>query len=203
MSRIFFISGPCGCGKSTFADAWAKHLVRENKKPVYVIHGDDFHEGFIEPEDKPEFFVDGQPSDRLLWEDILQFNWDCILSTADRVLRRDLDVVIDYVIEDELPRVQELAAKHQAALYYIVLTADADELERRIRERGDTDLIERSLFLKKKLEAMPENRGHLYNNTGKTPDEMIDEISPERYRCWLEDTEVMKKRLAENQGLEI
>ena len=203
MSRIFFISGSCGCGKSTFADAWAKHLVRENKKPVYVIHGDDFHEGFIEPEDKPEFFVDGQPSDRLLWEDILQFNWDCILSTADRVLRRDLDVVIDYVIEDELPRVQELAAKHQAALYYIVLTADADELERRIRERGDTDLIERSLFLKKKLEAMPENRGHLYNNTGKTPDEMIDEISPERYRCWLEDTEVMKKRLAENQGLEI
>lgn len=203
MSRIFFISGPCGCGKSTFADAWAKHLVRENKKPVYVIHGDDFHEGFIEPEDKPEFFVDGQPSDRLLWEDILQFNWDCILSTADRVLRRDLDVVIDYVIEDELPRVQELAAKHLAALYYIVLTADADELERRIRERGDTDLIERSLFLKKKLEAMPENRGHLYNNTGKTPDEMIDEISPERYRCWLEDTEVMKKRLAENQGLEI
>ena len=203
MSRIFFISGPCGCGKSTFADAWAKHLVRENKKPVYVIHGDDFHEGFIEPEDKPEFFVDGQPSDRLLWEDILQFNWDCILSTADRVLRRDLDVVIDYVIEDELPRVQELAAKHQAALYYIVLTADADELERRIRERGDTDLIERSLFLKKKLEAMPENRGHLYNNTGKTPDEMIGEISPEQYRCWLEDTEVMKKRLAENQEVEI
>ena len=181
MSRIFFISGPCGSGKTTFADAWARHLVRTERKPVYIIHGDDFHAGFIEPEDKPVFFVDGQASDRVLWEDILQFNWDCIISTADRVLRKNLDVVIDYVIEDELPRVKELAAKHRAALYYIVLSADADELERRIRDRGDTDLIERSLFLKKELEAMSENRGHLYNNTGKTTDDMIREISPEQY----------------------
>ena len=182
MRRIFFISGPCGSGKSTFADAWARHLVRQENRTVYVIHGDDFHGGFVEPEDKPDFFEDGQASDRVLWEDILRFNWDCIISTADRALCQGMDVVIDYVIEDELPRVQELAERHRAALYYIVLTADAEELERRIRERGDTDLIERALFLKRKLEAMPENRGHLYNNTGKTPDESIREFDPEQYR---------------------
>ena len=147
MRKIYFISGPCGCGKSTFADAYARHLVREGRRTVYVIHGDDFHEGFVETEDKPDFFTeDGQPSDQVLWEDILRFNWDCIIATADRALRQGLDVVIDYVIEDELPRVQELAAKHQAALCYLVLTADPDELERRIRERGDTDLTERALF---------------------------------------------------------
>ena len=55
------------------------------------------------------------------------------------------------------------------------------ELERRIRERGDSNLAERGLFLKNKLEAMPENRGHLYNNTGKTTEDMIREIVPERY----------------------
>ena len=179
--KIFFVSGPCGCGKTTFSDAFARHLVRQERKTVYVIHGDDFHDGFIEPEDKPEFFTDGQASDPVLWEDILRFNWDCILTTADRALQQGMDVVIDYVIEDEMPRVRELAEKHHAGLYYIVLTADAGEIEKRIRERGDTDLVERALFLKKKLEALPENQGHLYNNTGKSTEDVIREIDPEQY----------------------
>ena len=182
MRRIIFISGPCGCGKSTFADAYAKHLVRQDHRTVYVIHGDDFHGGFVEPEDKPEFFRDGQASDRVLWEEILRFNWDCIIATADRALRQGLDVIIDYVIEDELPRVRALAEKHGASLCYIVLTADEEEIEKRIRGRGDTDMIRRALFLKRKLESMPENQGHLYDNTGKTPEEAIREIDPERYR---------------------
>ena len=181
MRSIFFISGPCGCGKTTFADAFARHLVRQESRTVYVIHGDAFHAGFIEPENKPDFFLNGQASDPVLWEDILRFNWDCIISTADRALQQDLDVVIDYIIEDEMPRVKALAEKYNASLYYFVLTADEDEIERRIRGRGDVDLIERAKFLKRKLEAMPENRGHLYNSTGKTVEEMICEIVPERY----------------------
>ena len=88
-------------------------------------------------------------------------------------------------MEDELPRVQALAGKYHAALYYIVLTADAKEIERRIRRRGDTDMIARALFLKEKLEGLPENQGHLYNNTGKTPEDMIREIVPERYMVYL------------------
>ena len=148
---------------------------------MYLIHGDDFHRGFIEPEDKGNFFTDGQASDRVLWEDILRFNWDCMIATAERALRLGMDVIIDYVLEDELPRVKKLAAENQADLYYIVLTADVEELERRIRYRGDADMIERALFLKRKLETMPENQGHLYNNTGKTPEQMIGEIVPERF----------------------
>ena len=181
MRRIIFISGPCGCGKSTFADAYARHLVRQEGRTVYVIHGDDFHAGFVEPENKPDFFVEGQPSDQVLWEDILRFNWDCIISTADRALQQDLDVVIDYIIEDEMPRVTALAEKNGASLYYIVLTADPEVIERRIRSRGDTDLIERAKFLKQKLESMPENRGHLYDNTGKSIEEMCRGIVLEQY----------------------
>ena len=182
MVRIFFVSGGCGSGKTTFADAYAKKLVRETHRPVYVIHGDDFHQGFIEPEDKDAFFVNGQASDPIRWEDILRFNWDCIIATADRALQQGLDVLIDYVIEEELPRVKALAERHGAGFYYIVLTAGAGEIERRIRGRGDTDMIERALFLKGKLDAMPENRGHLYDNTGKTPEESVREISLEQYR---------------------
>ena len=179
MARIFFISGACGCGKTTFADAYAAHLVRTEHKTVYMIHGDHFQDGFVKPEQG--FFNGSRAADPVLWEDILRFNWDCILTTADRALQQGMDVVIDYVIEDEMPRVRELAEKHHAGLYYIVLTADAGEIEKRIRERGDTDLVERALFLKKKLEALPENQGHLYNNTGKSTEDVIREIDPEQY----------------------
>ena len=182
MPRIIFVSGACGSGKSTFTDSLARHLVRQENKTVYVIHGDNFHGGFVEPEEKGDFFVNGQASDQVLWEDILRFNWDCIIATAHRALQNNLDVVIDYVIEDELPRVWELAKRNGARLYYIVLTADTEEIERRIRERGDVDLIERALFLKKKLENMPENQGHIYDNTGKKPEDAIRDIWLEQYR---------------------
>ena len=182
MQKIFFISGPCGSGKTTFADAYAKHLVRRHRKTVYVIHGDDFHRGFVEPDEPPDFFTtDGKPPDRVLWEEILRFNWDCIIATADRALQQGLDVVIDYIIEEEMPRVQALAEKHHAGLYYLVLTAGADEIERRIRERGEPNLINRALFLKKKLEASPENHGHLVDTTGRRPEDMALEIDPEQY----------------------
>ena len=121
----------------------------------------------MEPEDKGDFFVGGEASDTVLWEDILRFNWDCIITTADRALSQGIDALIDYVIEDELPRVRELAALRGAKLYYIVLTATEEELERRIRNRGDVDLIERAKFLKRKLDLLPKNIGHIYDNTGK------------------------------------
>ncbi len=182
MAKIIFVSGPCGCGKSTFVDAYARHLVNENKKTVYVIHGDDFHAGFVEVEDKDSFFVDGEASDQVLWEDILRFNWDCIIATADRALQQGLDVLIDYVIEDELPRVKELASKNNAELFYIVLTASENEIEKRIRKRGDLDMIERAKFLKRKLDSMPENIGYLYDNTNKSIDEMVEGIVLDKYK---------------------
>ena len=181
MPRIICISGACGSGKTTFADAYSRFLVSQEHKTVYVIHGDDFHRGFVEPEEKGDFFVDGQASDQVLWEDILQFNWDCIIATAQRALQDNIDVVIDYVIEDELDRVLKLAETNHVSLYYIVLTADAEEIEKRIRSRGDVDMIDRALFLKKKLEAMPENQGHIYDNSGKAPDDIISEIVLEQY----------------------
>lgn len=182
MANIYFFSGPCGCGKSTLAGAYAKHLVNEGgKKQVYLIHGDDFHAGFIESDHKGAFFVDGQASDALLWKDILKFNWDCILTVARKVLDTGLDVVIDYVIEDELPLVQKLAEEYDAKLYYVVLTASRDAIRQRITERGDVDMIERALFLKNKLDNMPENQGHLFDNTGKTVEQEVEELEMESF----------------------
>ncbi|MBQ7919743.1 MAG: AAA family ATPase [Lachnospiraceae bacterium] len=185
MSRgdIYFFSGPCGCGKSTLANAFAKHLVNEaGKKQVYLIHGDDFHGGFVESDNKEAFFKDGQASDALLWADILKFNWDCILTVARKVLEKGLDVVIDYVIEDELPLVQALAKEFDAKLYYVVLTASCDTIEGRIRQRGDVEMVERALFLKNKLDNLPENQGHLFDNTDKTVEQEVELLAMEIQR---------------------
>ena len=183
MGDIYFFSGPCGCGKSTLAEAYAKYLVNECGKPqVYLIHGDDFHAGFVETDNKGDFFINGQASDLILWQDILKFNWDCILTVARKVLDRRLDVVIDYVIEEELPLVKELAKEFNAKLYYVVLTAEKEAIEQRIKERGDVEMIERALFLKDKLDNLPENRGHLFDNTGKTISQEVKELEIERFR---------------------
>lgn len=181
MSKIIFVSGPCGTGKSTFADAYAKYLVNKEHKTIYVIHGDDFHEGFIESEETGDLFVNGEAANKIKWNDILKFNWDCILYTAGKALQNGIDVIIDYVIEDELPKVKDLAENYGAELYYIVLTATEDELERRIRSRGDIDLIERAKFLKKKLDSMPQNINHIYDNTLKSVKQSIEEIEIEKY----------------------
>ena len=183
MSNIYFFSGPCGCGKSTLAEAYAKHLVNEcGKFHVYLIHGDDFHAGFIESDNKGEFFTDGQASDLILWQDILKFNWDCILTVAHKVLSKGLDVVIDYVIEEELPLVKELAKEFNAKLYYVVLTATEEKITQRITERGDVEMIERALFLKNKLDNLPENRGHLFDNTERSVLQEVRELAIEQFR---------------------
>lgn len=182
MSNIYFFSGPCGCGKSTLAEAFAKHLVNQTgKKQVYLIHGDDFHAGFVESDNKDAFFVDGQASDSLLWNEILKFNWECILNVARLALDRGLDVVIDYVIEEELPLVQELAKEYDAKLYYVVLTASEDTIRERITKRGDVEMIERALFLKNKLDNMLENQGHLFDNTDKTVEEEVEQLPLDTY----------------------
>ena len=183
MGNVYFFSGPCGCGKSTLAEAYGKYLVNEcGKRQIYVIHGDDFHEGFVESDRKPVFLPDGKAADMLLWKDILQFNWECILSVAEKVLARGLDVIIDYVIEDELPRVQKLAEAYNAKLYYIVLTASEEALRQRICQRGDVDLIDRALFLKKKLDSMPENQGHLFDNTNLPVEQELDALKMESFQ---------------------
>ncbi len=175
MANIYFISGPCGCGKSSLTDALADYMVKVEKQPrVYVIHGDDYHHGFVGMYEEDPDLTEISP---LSWKEVLKFNWDCIIDVAGKALARGLDVVIDYVVEDEMPLLQKLAAEHNASLYYIVLTASEETIVDRIRKRGDDELIERAKFLKHKLDNLPETQGHLYDNTEKSTDQEVKEIT--------------------------
>lgn len=183
MANIYVISGPCGCGKSTLTDAYAEHLVKiEKQTQIYVIHGDVFHHGFVGMYEQDAFLVELQDSNPLAWTQVLKFNWECIVDVAGKALVRGLDVVIDYVVEDELPLLQKLAKEHDAKLYYLVLTASEEAITERLQTRGDDGLIERGIFLKKKFDNLPENQGHLYDNTGKTVEEEVAEISRDMER---------------------
>ncbi len=167
MQKIYVVSGPCGCGKTTFTDAFAKHLIETGQnRQIYAIHGDDFHKGFVDTSDSavtPDCEALTSKT-YLYWPDILAFNWECILNVAESALSRGMDVVIDYIVEDELPQLIRLANTHHAKLFYTVLTASNEMLTKRLQRRGSEELIERSLFLKEQLERAPENEGHLLHN---------------------------------------
>lgn len=77
---------------------------------------------------------------------------------------------------------QSLASRYHANLHYVVLTAEEDTIRQRLTQRGDDALIERALFLKNKLEKMPENQGYLYDNTGKTVEQELEELKMARFR---------------------
>ena len=177
MLNIYFFSGSCGCGKTTLSNAFASHLVNElGERQIYIIHGDDIRGGFVDS-DNSDKYSEG----KLSWEEILKFNWECILHTAERALSRGISVVIDYVIEDELPLIKEIARNYDANLYYVVLTASEESIKQRIDKRGDRYIVERALFLKNMLENKKENIGHLFDNTNMTVEEEIKQLKIEDF----------------------
>lgn len=185
MRQIYLFSGPCGSGKTTLANAYAEHLVRsQGRRQVYVIHGDDFHRGLVETEERVGSACPGF----LYWPDILRFNWECMLSVAEKALARNLDVVMDYVVEDELPFVCALARRYGADLFYVVLTASPEKLTQRLTRRGSAALIERALFLKAKLDSAPDNQGHLYDTGGQTVSELITGLRMAEYAVSLAES---------------
>lgn len=178
MANVYFFSGPCGCGKTTLSNAYAKHLVNDlGKNQVYIIHGDDIRGGFVDSEK-----TDKYSEEKLSWEEILDFNWECILQMTENALKRELDVIIDYVIEDELPLVKAVCEKYSAELYYVVLTASEESITERIQRRGDTWMVDRALFLKNKLENLKTNIDHLFDNSDMTVEEEISRIDMGKFR---------------------
>ncbi|MGD6993904.1 AAA family ATPase [Sutcliffiella horikoshii] len=159
MRNVYIISGPCGVGKSTVTKGLARKLER-----AVLVEGDLISAMFV-----------GEPP----WEEKLSIVWQNLSSLTKNFLLNGYDVVIDYVVEDELEWFcKEL---HQTGvdvtLHYFVLRADPDALVERITKRGDTGMISRSLELLHQLENKEENAPHLYDTTNKEPNVIIEEIA--------------------------
>ena len=159
MKTIYIISGPCGVGKSTLA----KELAEQVEKSA-LIHGDDLLHMYSDASSPP-------------WEEKLSIMWKNILSVTNTLLQHDYNVIIDIVVEDELEWFCRHFAHLDVYIKYVVLRADSDILIERINKRGDTYMIERSLFLLNQLEnETPFNQSYLYDTTDKKPAEIVRDI---------------------------
>ncbi|MDQ6422443.1 hypothetical protein RB620_23715 [Paenibacillus sp. LHD-117] len=117
------------------------------------------------------------------WEDRLRLAWLNIAAVTRNFLLNGLDVVIDFVVEDELPWFIDQLSDLGPTLYYAVLHAEPDTLAARLRKRGDEQYLARSLFLRNKLLASPANEPHLLDTEGRTPEDLAEEImNSDRFR---------------------
>lgn len=177
MPELYCLSGPCGAGKTTCSAALAAELSRRQEgRQCCLLHGDDFHRALIGDERSPA---------ALPWPEVLRFNWDCLLSAAGHALSRGVDVVIDYIVEDEFSLLLQLAHMNGACMHYAVLTAPEEVLRQRLTERGDAQLIPRALILREKLLAEPLNAGRFIDSDALAPEEVIAQILalPELLQC--------------------
>jgi uncharacterized protein len=164
MNKIYLISGACGCGKSSLSKELASMIDK-----IFLIGGDELNEFFHEKED-------------VAWEDRLKITWENIIAIAQTALRNNLNIIIDYVVEEELPRLMEGLAEYEFELRYIVLVASEQHIRARIMARGDVDLIDRALFLRNKLMNVEVNIPYLYDNSDKEiKDEVYDFLNNSRF----------------------
>ncbi|SDN70988.1 Cytidylate kinase [Paenibacillus sp. yr247] len=155
---IYLISGPLGVGKSTISKELA-----QNVKQCVLIEGDDILHMF-----KGE----SHPS----WEERLRLTWKNILALTRNFIQHELNVVIDFVVEDELDWFCKHISDLNVRLNYVVLRADKEKLIERLSKRGDIHSLERSLFLLNKMETSPSNNQFIYDTTLKLPAEIVKEI---------------------------
>lgn len=155
---VYLISGPLGVGKSSVSKTLAKAM-----KQCALIEGDlllHIYRGEIEPP----------------WDERLRLAWLNIAAVTRNLIREGLDVVIDFVVEDELPWFYDQLSDLDATLHYVVLHAEEDTLAARLNQRGDAQYIQRSLFLRNKLMVSPANEPFLLDADRKRPDELAEEI---------------------------
>ncbi|WP_042229116.1 AAA family ATPase [Paenibacillus popilliae] len=155
---IYLVSGPVGVGKSTTSKKLA-HMV----KKCVLLEGDSILNMY-------------EYGSETSWEDRLSLTWENILTLTRNFIQNGFNVVIDFVVEDELDWFCKQISDLQVTLKYIVLRADKEKLIERIGMRGDDDLTERSLFLLNKLESTPSNQQFMFDTTLRHTTEIVDVI---------------------------
>ncbi len=155
---IYLISGPCGVGKSTVSNT----LIQLGRPRVLVV-GDYINYMFGDGSEPP-------------WEERLRLTWGNILALTRNFIQHDFNVVIDFVVESELEWFCNHISDLDVRLKFIVLRANKETLIERLGKRGDTDLVDRSLYLLNQMEESATHQRFMYDTTAKQPKEIAAEI---------------------------
>lgn len=155
-NKVYLISGTLGTGKSTVTK-----LLLDRLANAVRIEADDY-------------LHDTENRNDMNWEDRLEYMWSKVISTATANLNNGKNVVIDGLVEDELPQLAE--AFRDQDLYYCILVADEDVLVQRIKGRGDTHSIERSMEVLRQFISDPEKKPYLIDVSHLTPNQVLEKI---------------------------
>jgi predicted kinase len=155
---VYIISGPCGAGKSTIARELANQIAAG-----VLVEGDVIHAML-------------QRNVDLTWEERLALNWMNLLSLTRNFVQKKLNVVIDYVVEDELDWFVDQLSDMNVQIRYIVLTAEEEVLKNRLIGRGNPELIDRSMVLLYQLKTSIQNQPYLYDTSSMLTSEIVEEL---------------------------
>ena len=156
---VYLISGPIGAGKTTLS----KTINKKNENCV-LINGDAL---FWPLENIPN----------ITWEKRLQLTWKNILAVTKNYLNDGLNVVIDFVVEDELEWFKTKIAKLNPKIKYVVLLASPDVLRARLQDRDNgLRYLDRSLTLLEKLSNDPNNQKFIIDTSDKSTEQVWEEF---------------------------
>jgi broad-specificity NMP kinase len=157
MKTIYLISGPLGVGKSTVSKALHKKIAGSA-----LLVGDDLYN--LEEDNDLE------------WEEKLQEGWKRVLAATEKMLKDNEVVIIDFVVEDELPWFMNSLSSYDLQFKYVVLLADKETILERLEKRGELKYKDRSMVLLEQLSKDTFNKGFILDTTDKEVDSIATEI---------------------------
>ncbi len=114
MSKVVIVSGTIGAGKTSISKS-LQYSLGIDKEPWARIEGDFF------------LGIGTTVKETIKWEGMLEFSWGSILETAKLLLEKGVNVIIDFVIEEEMPRIlhffKEMGEK-KPQLHYVLLKSE-------------------------------------------------------------------------------
>lgn len=152
---IYLISGPLGVGKTTLANMVVQKL------ECALVNGD-------------AFFVPLEHVKRMSWKQRLELSWMNIICSTKHYVEHGYDVVIDFVVEDELPWICEQLSTVNARIKYIALTTNEETLEQRLKIKGGEQYLQRSITLMHQLRENEGNKQFECDTTDKSTQQVFD-----------------------------
>ena len=123
---------------------------------------------------KADIYLNATDASGMDWGMRLEEMWSNTIKEAKAALSNYKDVIIDAVIEDELPLLKKTFKGLD--IYYCILIASEEELYSRILLRGDPNLVSRSLVLLKQFNTDPKKKPYLLDTTGLSIAKVVNKV---------------------------
>jgi len=108
------------------------------------------------------------------WEDRVSTTWQSIVSIAKSALLEGRNVIIDYVVENELGLLEQ--EFQQFDLRYHVLFPSSEIAQQRLKDRGDTQYSTRQSELFEILSSSTKDQSYRIDNSDLTAQETVQVI---------------------------